>query len=195
MSSVQHVGTPGQAPRRISRSANVAKRTDPHAAEMAMARQMLKAERKKAPAVKAWRRMSRTKPVFARGELYSGAGSFWNLPATGGLQGGIDVGRAVALDYLKSLRRSPEGSDRGHTLAWAAESLAWRIAKTGGWDAEHAKDMSPEARALMGQSLGFFTTLSEWLAASARHLGSGLDATTEAVIDQRIRAGLVGVTA
>lgn len=89
--------------------------------------------------------------------------SFWAVPKTGGYRGGCQTGEALARIYLKHLKE--------HTSETGLPSLQ-RIALD---MFDCALSESPEACALRGQAVGFFSVLEPWLAGAAKHLDGGLD--------------------
>jgi hypothetical protein len=129
---------------------------------------------------------------FVAGRRTESASPFWNVPASGGYLGGYETGEAMALSFLKFLRE--EKVD--FTVYWLTgivESFMIRFEQEGGKamaDRRPCSEWSETFDAFRGQYCGFFNTVSKWLAASAKHLGSNLDRITEQDLVSRANAGL-----
>lgn len=119
-------------------------------------------------------------------------GFAWSLPAHGGYFGGYETGRAMAYMLLKHMREhaQPSGQSSNHQITWMVESLMARFEQEGGvqaWQDRAGNDGMP---ALRGQLIGFFNTLSDWVAASARKFGRGLD---DVEMDELIKSANLGL--
>jgi hypothetical protein len=142
------------------------------------------------------KRKTRGKPGFRSLPFVAGwrtesASPCWNVPASGGYFGGYETGEAMAQAFLKFLR-DEQGDFPAYWLTGIAESFMVRFEQEGG---RAMKDRSPCSgsdgfEAFRGQYCGFFNTVSQWLAASAKHLGSNLDRLTEQDLVRRANAGL-----
>jgi len=115
---------------------------------------------------------------------------YWNAPASGGYFGGYETGEAMALMFLKFLR-AEEGELAPMTLTQIAESFMVRFDQEGGYATNKRRgDSGDSFDSLRGQYVGFFNTLSTWLAASAKTLGASLDRLAEQDLVQRANWGL-----
>lgn len=143
------------------------------------------------------KRKTRGKPGFWRLPFVAGwrtesASPCWNVPASGGYFGGYETGEAMAQAFLKFVREE-KGDFPAYGLTDIVESFMTRFEQEGG---KAMRDRSPFGgqsetfEALRGQYCGFFNTVSQWLAASATHLGSGLDRIEEQDLVRRANAGL-----
>lgn len=112
---------------------------------------------------------------FVGGRSPDGLGkSFWDIPATGGFQGGKCTGQALAHFYLLHLRHY--GAIDGGLL----HLIALHMLGSG------VKSLSTR-----GQATGFFDVLDAWLRAAAEsQLGTELDAIDPAVLLADASAGL-----
>jgi len=116
---------------------------------------------------------------------------FWDVPATGGYFGGYKTGEAMALAFLKFLR-ADESEYPNYQLTQIVESFMVRFEEEGGEAMvdRRISDWSTSFDSLRGQHVGFFNTLSVWLAAAAKNLGPRLDNLTEQELVRRANAGL-----
>jgi len=116
----------------------------------------------------------------------------WHVPASGGYFGGYETGEAMAQAFLKFLRE--EQSDFPATwLTGIAESFMTRFEQEGVKamaDRKPMSEWSDSFDSFRGQYVGFFNTISQWLSASAKHLGSNLDRIEEQDLVRRANAGL-----
>lgn len=143
------------------------------------------------------KRKTRGNPGFCRlpfvaGRRAKSASPCWNVPASGGYFGGYETGKAMAQAFLKFLRVE-EGDLAAYSLTGIAESFMIRFEQEGGKamaDYSPCSERSETFEAFRGQYVGFFNTVSQWLAASAKHLGSNLDQLTEQELVRRANAGL-----
>ncbi|MGU5658671.1 hypothetical protein [Aeromonas veronii] len=111
---------------------------------------------------------------------------FWNVPMTGGVLGGVETGEALALLYLKNLRQ-PDGKRGAGNLQLVARSMFASHRKL----VEQGVDEFDERMmTINGQITGFLSKLDQWLSASAKFQGSGLDNITNAELLKRANAGL-----
>ena len=143
------------------------------------------------------KRKTRGKPGFRRLPFVAGwrtesASPCWNVPASGGYFGGYETGEAMAQAFLKFLREE-KGDFPAYWLTGIVESFMTRFEQEGGKamaDRSPCSEWSEPFEAFRGQYCGFFNTVSQWLAASAKHLGSNLDRITEQDLVRRANAGL-----
>jgi len=110
----------------------------------------------------------------------SGAFSVWDVPLTGGYEGGWRAGSAIADSALVYLRE--ESSDDLNRFLLGQICREW-MARAPGADSE-------ELAALHGQLGGFMEIVSKWLAASVKEFGANLDRADKRAIEKRINAGL-----
>lgn len=115
----------------------------------------------------------------------------WHMPAKGGYLGGYETGEAMARALLK-LHRSDESQIQSHALTDIVCSFMRRFEEEGGkaMDDRCAPDWSNSFDSLRGQYVGFFNTMSGWLEAAAKHLGSGLDKVSNDDLLKQANAGL-----
>ncbi|HBE9078604.1 hypothetical protein [Serratia fonticola] len=106
--------------------------------------------------------------------------SFWAVPRTGGYAGAAEAGEAMALIYLKHLRQ--HGMLPGGNLQWVVLEMCGM--------SNLGSHLTQEQNSLAGQIVGFFSVLDGWLAASAKRLGSGLDAGDPLELLAKANAGL-----
>lgn len=100
--------------------------------------------------------------------------SFWDIPSTGGFQGGKCTGQALAHFYLLHLRHY------GKTDGSLLHLIALHMLSNG------AKSLSTR-----GQATDFFEVLDAWLRSAAEsHLGAELDSIDPAVLLADASAGL-----
>jgi hypothetical protein len=112
---------------------------------------------------------------FVGGRSPDGLGkSFWDIPSTGGFQGGKCTGQALAHFYLLHLRHY------GTTDGGLLHLIGLHMLGTG------VKSLS-----VRGQATGFFDVLDAWLRAAAEsQLGAELDSIDPAVLLADATAGL-----
>lgn len=140
---------------------------------------------------------TRGKPGFRRLPFVAGlrsesAAPCWNVPASGGYFGGYETGEAMAQAFLKFLHEEPDDLP-SYWLTDIVQSFMVRFEQEGGKamaDRSPCSERSETFQAFRGQYCGFFNTVSQWLAASAKHLGSNLDRITEQDLVHRANAGL-----
>lgn len=116
----------------------------------------------------------------------------WHVAPTGGRFGGEAVGEAMALAYLKLLRKMGTEAEPEH-LALIVESMMARFEQEGGITMANrcpGVDCSESYRSFDGQYSAFFMTLATWLQAAAEHLGKELDLVTERELLRWANAGL-----
>lgn len=128
---------------------------------------------------------------FVAGKRTDCAAPFWSVPATGGYFGGYETGVAMAHAFLKFLRTSDD-CFYVHWLTSIARSFMVRFEQEGGQAMQSRPfcECSAEFSSLRGQYCGFFGTVSQWLATSARNLGADLDRLTEQDLLACANAGL-----
>ncbi|MDD3676036.1 hypothetical protein [Thauera propionica] len=129
---------------------------------------------------------------FVAGRSANSAAPCWNVPASGGYFGGYETGEAMAQAFLKFLREE-EGGFPAYWLTFIVESFMIRFEQEGGKamaDRVPCSERSETFVAFRGQYCGFLNTVSQWLAASAKHLGASLDRISEQDLVRRANAGL-----
>jgi hypothetical protein len=128
-------------------------------------------------------------PFMARGEEIKAL--CWNLPATGGYEGGYRAGEAMAISFLKYLRS--QDAPFFHTeLTSITQSIMERWSQEGGhrMAAQSMANQSLAYESLHGQCCGFFNTLLPWIQAAASGLGRSLDGFTEDDVLRMANTGL-----
>lgn len=143
------------------------------------------------------KRKTRGKPGFHRLPFVANwhaksSAPLWNVPASGGYFGGYRTGEAMAQAFLKFLREDELDSLSADRLTGIAESFMVRFAQEGGEARQNqfSAEWGDAYQSFRGQYVGFFNTLSRWLVASAKHLGSSLDGVEEQDLVRRANAGL-----
>lgn len=128
---------------------------------------------------------------FVAGRHSKSANPFWNIPASGGYFGGYETGEAMALAFLKFLREE-DSNIPSYWLTKIAESFMCRWEQEGGSDMAERRHLnhSDGFDSIRGQYVGFFNTLSQWLSAAAKGMGSNLDRMTERELVARANMGL-----
>lgn len=116
---------------------------------------------------------------------------WWHVPARGGYVGGYQTGEAMAQAFLKFLR-SQGRTNHAQQLTQVAESFMARYEQEGGraMAGKRMTEWSEGFDSLRGQYIGFFNTVSQWLAAAAIELGRNLDQATDQELIKRANAGL-----
>lgn len=116
----------------------------------------------------------------------------WTLPATGGFFGGSKAGSAMALALLKHMRDSDDQRS-SYLLGNIVKCLGHRFHEAGGIDMEDRpmNEWTDEFMSLRGQYAGFTDTLSRWLSACAKNMGSQLDDIAEKDLIDRANVALL----
>lgn len=94
---------------------------------------------------------------------------YWDVPKTDGYGTGCNMGSAAAKAFMKALRART--IDTGGTL----QHIVIDMIESG---------IDPGRDGDKGVIVGFFSILDEWLVASAKTLGSGLDKVSEQQIEE-----------
>ncbi|OQS31132.1 hypothetical protein [Chromobacterium haemolyticum] len=118
--------------------------------------------------------------------------TLWDVPATGGYFGGYDTGEALALMFLKFLRQREANGIEPHHLTWLAEAFMARAEEEGGQAMADLPipEQTDSYGSFRGQYVGFFNTLTMWLSAASKHLGSKLDDIDDKTLLAQANAGL-----
>ena len=113
---------------------------------------------------------------------------YWVVPATGGYEGGYEIGVLMANSYLKLLRNESNNGCINY-LGLISESIESR---TKGVYREDLKsyEQSNEYDSLKGQKVGFFNTLDQWLSFAAKNAGGRLDELTNKDLIKQVNAYL-----
>jgi len=142
------------------------------------------------------RRKTRVKSAFRRlpfvGNGIKNAPHCWNVPATGGYFGGYETGEAMAYALLKNMREDKTVFPKNDSLRDVAEAFMIRFEQEGGEEMEKriCNEWSDSFNSFLGQRTGFFNTISRFLSAATKVMGSEFDLLSEDELLNRANAGL-----
>jgi hypothetical protein len=125
------------------------------------------------------------------GQLCTRKKGVLNLPATGGYMGGCAVGTAMAIALLKRMRADEPGLAFLQMQYMITEFM--KCMELEGGHMAYDRPITERTAAQdsrRGQYAGFFQTLSHWMEAAVREMGSGLDCTSEEELLAQTSSGL-----
>jgi hypothetical protein len=115
---------------------------------------------------------------------------FWSLPLQGGYVGGYKAGAAMAEAFLKYLR-SHDNDFHGELTSIVGSMMEqFSILEGSRMEDLPISDQSNAYLSFQGQYVGFFNTLTNWLAESVKLFGQSLDQVSERELIERTREGL-----
>ena len=130
---------------------------------------------------------------FVAGKREKVAARAWTIPASGGYFGGYDVGKAMALLYLK-FDRAHGGINMHAHLTAIVESFFIRIDELGGMAAYNSYRAGEEEndgiQAIRGQFIGFMNTISDRLTLASKFMFQDVETITEEQIFELANVGL-----
>lgn len=112
---------------------------------------------------------------------------FWSLPLQGGYIGGYEAGAAMAEAFLKHLRSN--NSDFHGELTSIVGSMMEQFSNLEGSKMEElpVSDRSDAYSSFHGQYVGFFNTVTNWMAEYVKIFGHSLDQVSERELIKRTR--------
>ncbi len=129
-------------------------------------------------------------PFINAGKIH--INSYWAVPAKGEYFGGYEVGKAMAIAFLKHLATSNDSYD-AYVLLSIIQSPGERLQES--IERNQCKDLPinnwpTDPSSLRGQQTGFVNTIGEWLLAAAKPLGAAFDDVSEQSLAERANLAL-----